>query len=95
MSQANYIIICEYKINVLIAKTVPGKLQALSSGAAALVSHIDLQHPGKLTNEDTKPISELQHYIMDNLLTMKAKEAKEKIEEMFTLWNVLEDKFEA
>lgn len=93
MSQANYVVICEGRIDLLNAGRLTDKLQAASSAASALVRHIDIMNPGKLKDADTKPVSDLQHYMMDNFHTMKAREVKEKCAEMFALLDALEDKF--
>lgn len=69
------------------------KIVQASRAATALVSHIELVHGEAFTEADAQPISDLQHYLMDNMLTMKKDEAEAKITELFTLLDALEDKY--
>lgn len=94
MSLANYIVICKGRIRLGTAKSVGDKLRAASDAATELVKHIDTMHEGQLTTADTKPISDLQHYMMDNMDKMRADEADQKVTEMFALLDALEEKFE-
>lgn len=93
MSQANYIIICEWRTR---ADTDDKETQiiAASSCAARLVSHIDVMHPGKLTKAHTQPISDLQHYLMDNKRKLTKAQVKAKVAEMFEMLDALEKEFE-
>lgn len=93
MSLSQYVIICKGKIDFATVKTVPEKIRALSDAATNLVSHIDIQHPGELTDEDIKPISDLQHELMDHAAGMKLKQVEAHGVTMFGLLDALEDKF--
>jgi len=94
MSLSQYVIICKGKIDFATGKDVPAKIRALSDAAANLTSHIEITRPGKLTEADIKPISDLQHELMNHAQTI----TKDRIEiygvEMFTMLDALEDKFE-
>lgn len=92
MSQANYIIICKGRINVLSTKDPVEQIRYASSCAADLVSHIEATHPEGLPREDAKAISELQHYMMDHLHSMSKNEASAKVQQMFQLLDALEQK---
>jgi len=94
MSLANYIIICKGRIDYATGKDVPAKIRALSDAAVNLTTHIDLGHPGALTESDTKPISDLQHELMNHALTITKKQIEEHAVTMFGLLDALEDKFE-
>lgn len=89
-SRAPYIIICNGRINLLEAKGSGGKIQAASGAASALVTY----YGDQLSSEDTKPISDLQHEMMDNMGKWTKAEAKAKVAEMFALLDALEEKFE-
>lgn len=93
-SKAPYIIICQGRTEVLDENTASKKICAASRCASELVQHMALVHKNKLTFEDTKPISDLQHEMMDDLKKYTKREATEKCEEMFTLLYALEDKFQ-
>ncbi len=93
MSLANYVIICKSKIDVEAAKTTVEKIAAVSRGATDLVCHIQLINGGQLTEEDCKPISDLQHNMMETMHDMTKAEAEEKIKTMFGLLYQLEKKF--
>lgn len=95
-SGGTYIIICSGRINEAAEKDPEAKIRAVSNCAAQLVSYIELTHLGHLgpvNPEDTRAISELQHYLMDNMKTLKGTELQESIAEMFTLMDELEDKY--
>lgn len=93
MSQANYIVICTGRTAFSAAPKSVEKIVALSNVAAALVTHIDIMHPSELTEDDTKPISDLQHFLMDNMHKLSRREVDEKAVEMFGMLDALEDKF--
>lgn len=93
MSLANYIIICKTKIDVEEAKSTVGKIAAVSRGAADLVCHIQLTNGDHFTDADAKPISDLQHEMMDSMEIWKPAEAAAKVKEMFKLFYQLEKKF--
>lgn len=94
MSLANYIIICDTEIGILAAGLSSEKIVAVSRGATTLVCQIQLVHGDAFTDADAKPISDLQHYMMDNLETMKSLEAKDKVAEMIRLMRALNKKFQ-
>ena len=94
MSQANYIIICKGRIDFDSAKDVPAKVRALSDAATNLTSHIDITHPGELTETDVKPISDLQHELMNHWRTMSKDQVEAHAITMFGYLDALEDKFE-
>lgn len=90
-SRAPYIIICQGRIGVLNAKTDGDKLQAASDCAAALVSY----YGEKLTLEQTEPISDLQHSMMDNFDSWTKDDANLAVASMFVLLDDLEDEIES
>lgn len=94
MSQANYIIICRGRIAYAAANTTVDKVKALSDVATELVCHIDTMNPGELGDADTQPISDLQHFLMDNLGSITPQQVEVKSVEMFALLDALEDRFE-
>src|ERR1043165_5145169 len=61
MSRASYIIICDGRIDLAIAKNGFEMIRAASRTATNLVTYYGEQ----VTNADTKPISDLQHQMMD------------------------------
>lgn len=93
-SRAPYIIICSSLTEVLEASTAAKKICAASKGAADLVKHLAEVHKSKLKFEHTKPISDLQHEMMENLKKYTKPQAKAKCDEMFTLLYELEKKFQ-
>ena len=88
-SGAPYIIICSARIAVAIAKESTDKLNAVSQGASQLCTYYAVRMRSALDNTKLLPISELQHYIMDNL-GMQKEEAEEKCTEMLALMDALE-----
>lgn len=93
-SRAPYIIICSGRIAAAATDDPVQKLKAASDCATALVCHLAIVHGDDLTSTDTQPISDLQHFMMDNLLTLKKDEAEVKVKEMIGLLYQLEDKFQ-
>ena len=94
MSQANYIIICKGRIDILLANTYMDKIGFASACATDLVKHIEVTRPGELPEEDAKKISDLQHVMMESIPTVKKSEAEAMVADMFTLLDALEDKLE-
>lgn len=90
MSAANYIIICAAKTDYATSKDTGAKIRALSDGAATLVAHIDITRPKLLSESDYKPVSDLQHYLMDNAATISSKELDERAAQMFAYLDELE-----
>lgn len=89
-SRSPYIIICNGRIAVLNTKSDGDKLAAVSSAATALVSY----YGDKLTQEQTDPISELQHSMMDNFNSWNKDEINTGVVSMFALLDDLEDEME-
>lgn len=95
-SRAPYIIICNGRIDLAAARNNIEMIQAASRAATSLVSY----YGDKLTYTDTKPISKLQHEMMD-LVTSSASDRMpqthrspdEMVDEMFALLDALEQKF--
>jgi hypothetical protein len=93
MSLSQYVIICRTKINFVTVKDVPAKIRALSDGAAFLLAHIEITHPGELMEADVKPISDLQHKLMDGAASITKDQIEAHALTMFGLLEALEDKF--
>lgn len=89
-----YIIICGGRINNLRAVSPQDKIGAASECAVRLVSQLELLYPGDITKEQSQPITDLQHEMMDNMTTWTKAEAESKVVEMFDLLDALEDSFE-
>ena len=95
-SRAPYIIICAGRIDVALAKNGFEMLQAVSRTAANLVTYFG----ERLTDGDTRPISDLQHAIMDvvsgrttpGTRSTGFESASDMVEGMFALLDALEDK---
>lgn len=90
MSQANYIIICKGRINVLSTNDPVEKIRYASACAAQLVSHVEAT--SQLPEADAKAISDLQHSMMNILPDVKKPEAQALVNDMFTLLDALEAK---
>lgn len=90
MSKANYIIICDGRINVLSTNDPVEKIRYASDCAARLVSHVELV--GTLSEPDAEVISNLQHAMMDALPSIKKPEVDVMVADMFKLLDALEDK---
>lgn len=90
MSQANYIIICRGRIDVLSTTDPAQKLRYASACAAQLVSHVELT--SQLPPVDAQAISDLQHAMMNVMPDVKKPEAEALVADMFTLLEALEDK---
>lgn len=90
-SNAPYIIICNGRIDVAAAKNTIQLIQAASHTATDLVKY----YGDKLTDVDTKPISTLQHEMMDSVQATahaQTRDPSEMVDEMFALLDALEDK---
>jgi len=94
MSLSQYVIICKGRIDYATGSDTGAKIRALSDGAAFLLHHIEITQPGKLTETDTKPISDLQHYLMDHAADITETDLDLHAVEMFNYLDALEDKFE-
>lgn len=91
-SRAPYIIICNGRIDVALAKSGFEMIQAASRTATALVSY----YGDKVGDADTRPISELQHAMMDLVNARPSMHLSgEMVDEMFALLDALEDKMES
>lgn len=88
-SRAPYIIICNGRIDIGVAKNGFEMIRAASRAATDLVSY----YGDKLTASDTLPISDLQHQMMD-IVNARAVNysASEMVDEMFALLDALEQK---
>ena len=89
-SKAAYIIICDGRIGVAVARDPLGRIQAASNCAAALVTY----YGDRLGLADTEPISNLQHEMMELATGKQRKNPDEMVAQMFTLLDELEDSFE-
>ena len=94
MSTANYVIICNGRIDYATATDQGAKIRALSQAAVNLLSHIEVTQPHALSEADTKPISDLQHFLMDNAATITDERLSLCATEMFNYLDALEDKTE-
>lgn len=96
-SRAPYIIICNGRINVALAKSGFEMIRSASRTAADLVVY----YGDRVTDADTKPISELQHAMMDLVdgTTTRTRQernsAAEMVDEMFALLDALEQKMKS
>jgi len=96
MSRASYIIICDGRINLALAKNGFEMIRAASRAATNLVTH----YGDKVTNADTKPISDLQHQMMDVVSGTQTpgshvsdfQSASDMCDSMFALLDALEKK---
>lgn len=99
MSVAQYIIICDGRINVALAKNGYEMIRAASAAATALTS----SYGDRLSEADALPISKLQHQMMDvvsgkNIAGTHANDFKSAggmVDEMFALLDALEQKMES
>lgn len=92
-SRAPYIIICNGRIDVELAKSGFEAIQAASRTAERLVCY----YGERLTNADTKPISDLQHRMMQ-MVSGRAQHAigsTDMVDDMFALLDALEDKMKS
>lgn len=96
MSLANYIIICDGRINLQAAHNPTERIQAASRCATELVKF----YGDRLTEADAKPISDLQHEMMEVMSGNRLagtretsfRGADEMVDEMFALLDALEQK---
>lgn len=92
-SEAPYIIICSGRIDRLVAASQTKEalqIKAASDAARNLV----VFYRDQVTIDDTGPISDLQHEMMDNFGKWSKVDTDAKIDEMFALLDALEQKFE-
>lgn len=94
MSLSQYIIICRGRTDYGTQTDHGAKVRALSAAAADLVAHVDITNPGRLTEADVKPISDLQHLLMDQGAALSAAELDVRAVEMFNLLDALEERFD-
>jgi len=90
-SKAPYIIICNGRIEVLAAKTPAEQLVAASRAAMRLTSFYDQK--GWLDYEDSKPISDLQHRMMDLMNVKEKGDVQGMVTEMFEKLDALEKEY--
>ena len=93
VSDASYIIICSGRTDVLAAKDSVEKIVAANRCAANLCAFLQSNH--EVTSGDFADISAIQHELMDGMLTLKKNEVDAKVEQMFALFDELEDKYES
>ena len=86
-------IICRGRIDVQATKNPIEKICRISACAAQLVSHIELTHGGHLTEAHTKPISDLQHDMMENMREFDKSEAELRVKAMIKELYKLEKEF--
>jgi len=96
MSQANYILICNGRGDVAIAKTPEDTAAAAMNCAANLVSFMELRYASHTLPPEVpgivEQISHTQHAMMEMLQTgVKKAEAKQIVETMFQFLDQLED----
>jgi len=94
MSLSQYVIICKGRIDYATGADTGAKIRALSDAAAFLLHHIEVTQPGRLSEADTKPISDLQHYLMDHAGDITPADLELHAVEMFNYLDALEDKFD-
>lgn len=90
-----YIIICSRRIRDLAVGNSDAHVQRLinaSDAAAAVVSQLELMNPKQPM--EVGEITDLQHWIMNHLITMTPTEAAQRVAEMFYLLDKLEDSLE-
>ena len=92
-SKSPYIIICNGRIEVDTATKVPEKIRAASNAAMTLVQFYELRG-APITVDDTQPISDLQHEMMNHLKTLTKSQANALITQMFALLDALEEKLD-
>lgn len=91
-SRAPYIIICNGRIELALAKSGFEMIRVASRAATNLVTFYGEQ----LTDADTRPISDLQHKMMDVVSSRNATHSSiEMVDEMFALLDALEDKMDS
>lgn len=95
VSGSPYIIICASRINIATAVSEAGKIRAVSDGAAALVSFMQVFYKN-FKDSDCLNISTLQHALMDHVtgkLPMTPEQVEAKIKAMVKEMYELEKKF--
>lgn len=94
-SRAPYIIICNSRIAVRAAVNDPiAQIQAVSQGATNLVTY----YGEKLSDADTKPISTIQHDMMDEVsgrFPLSKMRAEALVNQMFNELDALEEKMKS
>lgn len=94
MSLADYVIICDGRIDVAISSNGFHRIRAASRTATELLKF----YGDRVTDADARPISQLQHEMMD-LVEGKASRAPissdEMVDQMFGLLDALEDKMKS
>lgn len=93
-SRAPYIIICSGRTAEMGAGSIAERIIAASNCAAQLCAFLETNHGSEVEPDDFREVSDLQHYLMDNMDKLKPQEATAKIKEMFKLLYELEHKFE-
>ena len=95
VSGAPYIIICDSRIGIALANDEAGKIQAVSRGAAQLVSFME-SHFKQFQLVDCLPVSQLQHQLMDHVrgkVLLTPEQVTEKIRALVKEMYTLEEKY--
>lgn len=93
MSLADYVIICDGRIDVAISSNGFHRIRAASRTATELLKF----YGDRVTDADAQPISNLQHEMMDLVEGKPSKRisADDMVDQMFGLLEALEDKMKA
>lgn len=94
MSQANYILICSGRGDILAADAPAEKVVAAMRCAAQFTAFNQLIRPHKMEalRDDVSAVSKLQHEMMEALPNVGRPYAEELIEKMFAQLDALEKK---
>ena len=90
-SRSAYIIICNGRIEVDAAKHPRDRVRQIISAASRAAANLTTYYGERLTAEQSTPISDLQHEMMDNAGEWSIPETETKVTQMFALLNELED----
>lgn len=91
-SGSPYIIICNGRIGVKLAKSTDETIKAASQCANDLSLYMGMRYRQTFDPADLGAISELQHWLMDNTEGKKA-EIESTVAVMFDLFDALEQKY--
>lgn len=96
VSGAPYIIICRSRAEIAAAKNTKERVLAACRGAAQLAAYMGIRYRVSMDDADMKPISDIQHELMDYLLEtvqFSNAEADAKVNQMVAELYVLEKKY--
>lgn len=91
VSSSSYIIICSIRTELLAAKDAVEKIVIVNRGAGWLCSFMELNYEAKA--EDFITISNLQHELMDGIVTLSKEEVDAKCKQMVKLFYQLEKQY--